>query len=194
MRRFGVGAVVLAASLVAATPAFGQRSRSVVGISAGATVGDLEGGLFNTDSRWGFTGGVFGTLRTSRNSMVGLQANYTQKGGKDLARLDYIEIPFIIGTIIPTDNDRINFNFFTGISVAFKVSCSADEGAILNCDDAKGTEWAWPLGLGVAFRNAKGGLVGLDARYSLSFSDAYDTSIARNRSWQFRLYYGVPVG
>ena len=195
MRSLGVGAVLLAACLVVATPAYGQRSKTMLGLSAGATLTDLEGGLVNTSSRWGFTGGAFGIFRTSRNSMVGLEVNYSQKGGKDLARLDYIEIPFVVGAIIPTDNDRINFNYYTGISLAFKVSCSVEDGVVfVNCNDVNSTEWAWPIGLGMAIRSENGNMIGLDARYSLGISDAFKSSIARNRSWQFRLYYGFAVG
>ena len=195
MRRWSVGFVILAACLVVATPAYGQRAKGIAGVSAGATLGDLQGGLINTSSRWGFTGGVFGNIRTSRNSTIGLQVNYTQKGGKDLARLDYLEIPFLVGAVIPTDNDRINFNFYTGISFAFKVSCSVEEGVVsVSCNDAKSTEWAWPIGLGMGIMNASGGMIGIDVRYSLGLSDTFENSVTRNRSWQFRLFYGVPVG
>ena len=195
MTRFGIGAVLLAASLMITTPASAQSQRGMVGLTAGATLTDLNGGFVNTSSRWGFTGGLFGAFKTSRNSLIKIEANYTQKGGKDFARLDYIEIPFLVGAIIPTDNDRINFNFYTGISLAFKVSCSIDEGVILvSCDGANSTEWAWPIGLGMGVKNATGGMIGLDARYSLGLSDAFSQSVANNRSWQFRLYYGFPIG
>jgi hypothetical protein len=195
MNRMGLGVLLLAASLVVATPAFGQSRRGTAGVTAGATLGDLQGGSISTSSRWGFTGGVFGNFRTSRNSTIGLQVNYTQKGGKDLARLDYIEIPFLVGAVIPTDNDRINFNLYTGISLAFKVSCSIEETVTLvTCDDAKSTEWAWPIGLGLGVKNANGGIVGLDVRYSIGISDAFEGTVARNRSWQFRAFYGVPMG
>jgi hypothetical protein len=195
MKKTGVGILLAAACLMVASPAHAQSSRGMVGLTAGATLGDLEGGLINTSSRWGFTGGVFGNFRTSRNSTVGLQANYTQKGGKDFARLDYIEIPFIVGAVIPTDNDRINFNFYTGISLGFKVSCSVEEGVtFVDCDGAKSTEWAWPIGLGMGVKNAKGGTIGLDVRYSIGISDAFENSASRNRSWQFRAFYAVPMG
>ena len=76
MSRFKVCLMALSLGLVVATPAFGQRasrSRAMVGISAGAATSDIEGGFINTSSRWGFIGGVFGVIRTSRNSMVGLE-------------------------------------------------------------------------------------------------------------------------
>ncbi len=201
MSRFKACFMALALGLVVATPAFGQRasrSRAMVGISAGAATSDIEGGFTNTSSRWGFIGGVFGMIRTSRNSMVGLEANYVQKGGKDLARVDYIDIPFLIGAIIPTDNDAINFNFYTGIGLGIKVSCSEDENntSLIRdpCDDAKGTEWTWPIGLAFAVRNQNGKYFGLDGRYSIGISDAFDGSTARNRSWQFKALFGIPAG
>jgi len=200
MSRIKIGSIVLVLAFVVATPAFGQQSRKMVGFSVGATSGDLQGGLVNTDARWGFTGGVFGAVRTSRNSVVGIEVNYVQKGGKDLARLDYIEIPFLVGAL--AENDKVKFNFYTGIGLAFKVGCSLDEqepiavplGVSADCDDANSTEWAWPIGIGLAVRNANGGLIGLDTRYSVGLSDTFKGSAVRNRSWQFRLYYGVPMG
>lgn len=199
MSGFKACLMVLALGLVVATPAFGQRasrSRAMVGFSAGAATSDVEGGFINTSSRWGFIGGVFGVIRTSRNSMVGLEANYVQKGGQDLAKLDYIDIPFIIGAIIPTENDAINFNFYTGIGLGIKVSCSEDEGALLSdpCGRAKGTEWTWPIGLAFAVRNQSGKYFGLDGRYSIGISDAFEGSAARNRSWQFKALFGIPAG
>jgi len=200
MSRARIGSIVLGLTLVVAIPALGQRSRQMVGFSAGATTGDLQGGLVDTDARWGFTGGVFGAFRTSHNTLVGLEVNYVQKGGKDLARLDYIEIPFLVGAV--AESDKVNFNFYTGLGLAFKVGCSLGSdppptispGVSADCDDAKSTEWAWPIGIGLAVRNANGNLIGLDSRYSIGLSDAFDGSAARNRSWQFRLYYGVPMG
>ena len=199
MSRFKACLMALALGLVVATPALAQRaprSRAMIGISAGAATSDIEGGFVNTSSRWGFIGGVFGAFRTSRNSMVGLEANYVQKGGKNLARLDYIDVPFLIGAIIPTENDAINFNFYTGIGLGIKVSCSEDEGASLSdpCGRAKGTEWTWPLGLAFAVRTQSGKYFGLDGRYSIGISDAFDGSVARNRSWQFKALFGIPAG
>jgi hypothetical protein len=196
MNRYRIGLLVLALGLCVATPASAQRARSIVGISAGATTSDIEGGFINTSSQWGFIGGIFGTFRTSYNSMIGLEANYVQKGGKDLADLAYIDIPFLIGAVIPTDNDGINFNFYTGIGIGFKVSCSETSGSVLSdaCDRAKSTEWNWPVGLAFAIRNASGKYFGLDGRYSIGISDAFEGSGARNRSWQFKALFGIPTG
>jgi hypothetical protein len=183
MSRFKVSLLVLALSLVFAAPASAQRARTMVGISAGATSTDIQGGFINTGSQWGFIGGVFGAFRTSRNSMIGLEANYVQKGGTNLADLAYIDIPFLLGAVIPTDNDAINFNFYTGIGLGIKVSCTEDA-----------TEWTWPVGLAFAVRTGGGKYFGLDGRYSIGISDAFDGSAARNRSWQFKALFGIPVG
>lgn len=197
MSRFRVSLLIAALALIVATPALGQQ-RMTLGFSAGATTSDLEGGVLirNTASRWGFIGGVSGIFRTSQNSMVALEANYVQKGGADVARLDYIDIPLLLGLIIPTMDDRLHFDFYTGIGLGFKVSCSADDNAPAEdvCDRAKGTEWTWPIGLAALVRSASGKYFGLDARYSVSISDAFEGTAARNRSWQFKALFGVPVG
>ncbi len=196
MDRFKICALALALGLVAAAPAEAQIRRAAVGVTAGATVADLEGGFVNSGSRWGFMGGIFGALRTSRNSTVGLEVSYAQKGGKDVARLDYIDIPLTVGAVIPTDNDRLNFNFYTGIGLGIKVSCNEEAGGLVSnpCDRAKGTEWTWPVGLAFIARTGNGKYFGLDARYSIGISDALENSAIRNRSWQFRALFGVPMG
>ena len=112
-----------------------------------------------------------------------------------LADLSYIDIPFIVGAIIPTANDALNFNFYTGIGLGIKVGCSETSSSLVDaCDLAKGTEWTWPVGLAFAFRTANGKYFGLDGRYSAGISDAFENSSARNRSWQFKALFGVPVG
>lgn len=196
MSRFRISLLVLALGLCVATPASAQHGKSILGISAGATTSDIEGGFINTSSQWGFIGGIFGTFRTSYNSMIGLEANYVQKGGGDQVDLSYIDVPFIIGAVIPTDNDALNFNFYTGIGIGFKVGCSESSGADvrLACDRAKSTEWNWPVGLSFAIRSASGKYFGLDGRYSIGISDAFEGSTARNRSWQFKALFGIPMG
>ena len=196
MSRYRIGLLVLALGLCVATPASAQRAKSIVGISAGATTSDIEGGFLNTSSQWGFIGGVFGYFRTSYNSMIGLEANYVQKGGGDEVDLSYIDVPFLIGAVIPTDNDALNFNFYTGIGIGFKVGCSESSGVDdrLVCDRAKSTEWSWPVGLAFAIRSASGKYFGLDGRYSIGISDAFEGSGARNRSWQFKALFGIPMG
>ena len=196
MSRYKVSLMVLALSLVFAASASAQSVKTKVGISAGATSTDIQGGFINTASQWGFIGGIFGTFRTSQNSMIGLEANYVQKGGKNLADLAYIDIPFLLGAVIPTDNDAINFNFYTGIGLGIKVSCTEDASSVLvsACDQAKSTEWNWPVGLAFVIRTGGGQYFGLDGRYSVGISDAFSGSAARNRSWQFKALFGIPVG
>ncbi len=198
MSRFRITLLAMAVALATASPALAQSSKSGIAISAGATTSDIEGGVIvrNTSSRWGFIGGLTGFFRPSRNSSVALEANYVQKGGRDVARLDYIDVPFLIGAVIPTDNDRLNFNLYTGIGIGFKVSCSEDEANPVSnlCDSAKGTEWTWPFGLAFVVRSQTGKFFGLDGRYSLGISDAFEGSAARNRSWQFKAFFGVPLG
>jgi hypothetical protein len=193
--RSGLVAVVL--GLTVAVPALGQGARTLVGGSAGASASELEGGIVDTDARWGFMGGVFGLFRTSRNSLVGLELSYAQKGGENAARLDYLDIPLTIGVVIPTGNDALNFNFYTGIGFGVKLSCS-DEGIGFDespdwCGRAKSTEWTWPLGLAVGLRTGSGRFLGLDGRYSIGISDAFDNSAARNRAFQLRALFAVPV-
>ncbi|UCF41501.1 MAG: hypothetical protein JSW43_04000 [Gemmatimonadota bacterium] len=169
-------------------PAQAQTSK-FAGISGGATYGDLSGGVTNTRSRWGGMGGVFVGYRNWYTIGV-LEANWVQKGG-DSTRIDYIEVPFLIGGGTTTDAG-ILFRLYTGIGIGFPISCNSTSGSTLqNCDQKKSPEWTWPIGLLFGRQFGNGPTFGaLDARYSIGLSDAFNNSQASNRSWQFRLMIG----
>lgn len=162
-----------------------------VGVSGGATVGDLFGGGINTSSRWGGTAGLFVGARTTTNTVVQLEGNWVQQGGGDI-RLDYIEIPLTFGAALPTASG-LRIRGYAGIDLQFKVSCSGQQ-LVLNCDRANGTVWSVPFGVQFARTTPSGKFAALDVRYSLGLSDAFSNARAWNRSWQFRLYLGTVVG
>ena len=190
MNQFRVLLLTLIVSSFFVDPAFAQRGGDMVfGVSGGATVGDLFGGGTNTTSRWGGTAGVFTGYSTTRNTVVSLEANWVQKGGEG-ARLDYIEIPLLVGGVAPTYGGDLRFRLYIGIDFAFKIACSSER-TILNCDAANSTEWSLPFGLMFGRWLDKGRFFALDVRYSLGLSDAFETSSAYNRSWQFRGMIGT---
>ena len=54
--------------------------------------------------------------------------------------------------------------------------------------------FVYSIGLQVGRWLGPNRFVALDARYSIGLSDAFDVSLAANRSWQFRAYVGFPLG
>lgn len=184
---------ILALLLLVAAPAEAQRASTLVGVTGGATTSDICCTV-NTASRWGGTAGLFAAFRPSRKTVIGLEGHWVQKGGQDL-RLDYVEIPLTFGGSIPAGGGDWRTRFYTGISFGFKVSCDSNRAsAAFNCDNAKGSEWAWPFGLMLLRVSQNGSLFGLDVRYSYSLSDAFEISSSHNRTWYFRVLYGLPVG
>ncbi len=182
--------------LAAASPAAAQRSgRRLIGIQGGATTSDLFGGGLNTNSRWGGTAGLFVGFRTTRNTIVFLEGNWVQMGGKTPGtlggdtRLDYIEIPLLFGGVYPTSNDRVRFRLYGGLAIQFKVNCNSSE-ALLDCDRTNSPIWAAPFGFSVGRYTDSGTFFALDVRYSWGLSDAFSNSFVYNRSWQFRLIVG----
>ena len=168
-----------------------QRApRQFVGVSGGATLSDLFGGAINTSSRWGGTAGVFAGYRTTRNSVVALEVNWIQKGGGD-TRVDYVEVPLLLGGAAPAAHGAVRFRAYTGIALGFRVGCSSTS-TFLSCDAAKSPEWAWPFGFMIASTNRSGRMVGVDVRYSIGLSDVFETSSASNRTWQFKAFFGFP--
>jgi hypothetical protein len=201
MSRLRISALLVLGLAVAASAAPAQ-SRSMrggnvlVGLQGGATVGDFGGvSFFDYSSRWGGTAGVFTGLRTSRNTVVGLEANWTQKGGAD-TRLDYLGIPLTAGAAVPLADGRGRGRFYTGIEMNVRLGCSPSDGPASGpaCDRAKDVEWSWPIGMQFGWRARETGFVGLDVRYSLGISDTFDNSSLYDRTWQFRIMYGWEPG
>ena len=75
--------------------------------------------------------------------------------------------------------------------MGFKVSCSSPD---LSCDNAEGTEWGWPIGLQLAKVTPTGSFFGIDVRYTVPLSDAFDAFNVHNRPWAFRVMFGKQVG
>ncbi len=176
--------------LVVAQPATAQRAREFVGITGGATLSDF--GAVNSSSRWGGTVGVSTGFRTSNNTVVNLEASWVQMGGRD-ARLDYFDIPLTVGGVVSASGGALRTRLYAGISLGFKISCSATT-EYANCANANSTQWTVPVGIMIGRWTQPGRFVALDVRYAIGLSDAFATSTAYNRSWQFRLLFGKVAG
>jgi len=204
MRRYAILLPAVFLCLTSTSPATAQRSgRKLIGVQGGATTSDLFGGGINTNSRWGGTAGLFAAFRTTRNTILALEGNWVQMGGKTSVslgndtetntQLDYIEVPLLFGGVYPTGNDAVRFRLYTGIAIQFNVNCkSSDER--FDCNRTKSPIWAWPFGFTVGRYTDNGTFFALDVRYSWGVSDAFDNSWAYNRSWQFRLMVGKAMG
>ncbi len=183
--------LMASACLLLAEQASAQYAGEVYGgILGGATYSELRGGLVDTDWRWGGTAGLFSAWRPQTNTVVSIEASWIQKGGEDV-RLDYIEIPFLIGGALGAAEGKVRARVYTGAAVAFKIGCSSDTTSA-SCDVARSPEWSWPIGLTIT-RWGSRGFIGLDVRYSVGLNDTFETSAARNRSWQFRMLFGKPT-
>ena len=182
--------------LVTAGPGHAQRAKALVGAIGGATTSDICCTI-NTGSRWGGTAGLFAAFRASRQTVISLEALWTQKGGSPV-RMDYLEIPLTFGASMPTGNGDWRARFYTGIGIAFKLSCNSTDsfGSInFDCDNANSTEWSWPFGLLLARVNPNGSIFGFDIRYNYGLSDTFkNLNSSHNRTWYFRRLYGLPVG
>jgi hypothetical protein len=187
-----ISRAVLVATLVLAPPVSAQGPGSKFGaVVGGASLSDF-GGEFGGSSttRWGGTAGLLLGYNSWRTAIT-LEGDWVQKGGGD-TRLDYIEFPLTIGAVAVAGGGAMRARIYSGISFGFKVSCSSDINGV--CDDASGTEWGWPFGLQLAKVNENNSFVGLDVKYTVALSDAFDFIEAYNRPWQFRLMFGKLLG
>jgi hypothetical protein len=159
--------------------------------------------------KWGGVAGVFGQYFIARETYIGLDANWAQKGGSKVALndgelqdldLEYIELPLTVGY-----TQRFSgweSNLYIGLALSFQIACKvsgAASGTTAECDDVLGlatrntTDWSIPFGLGF-YRELGGSLLGIDIRYMLGLSDVFENSNIRNRSWQFTAKWAVPLG
>jgi hypothetical protein len=177
-------ALVLTASASAQGP--GTKFGAVIG---GATLTDIDNLSAVQGDRWGGTAGALVGVNAGRTAAT-LEALWIQKGDEG-TQLDYIELPLTLGAIVAPEGKTYRVRLYSGISVGFKVSCSSD---LLDCDNAKGTEWGWPLGLQIAKVTSSASFFGIDVRYTFPLSDAFEFAEARNRVWAFRLMFGKALG
>ena len=209
MKRFAPLVVALALVFAFAPQAEAQTSPMRLGLTAGATTSSVGGDYYSVgDWKWGGIAGVLGQYHVARQTFVGLEANWVQKGGKRVGfsqgstqdlNLEYIEIPLTIGYVNRFGDWESSL--YIGIAVAFQISCKVQptgSSSSTDCDDAtlpdkKTTDWSIPFGFGFA-RDLGGSLLGLDIRYALGLSDIFENTNVRNRSWQFALKWAVPIG
>jgi hypothetical protein len=181
---------VLGTTAVApANAQYAMGPQAVIGLAGGATLTDLSNYGSSNSTRWGGMAGLFYGRRLSTGTAGMLEVNWVQQGGDD-TRLDYISVPLTFGAT--TGRGMSRFRPYLGVSVDFKIGCSATPSAI--CDVASGTQWALPIGVTFGKASATGSFVGLDVRYAVPLSHAFDNTSVYNRSWQFRLVLAKPAG
>jgi len=181
-------AVLVLSVLAQAAAAQGSGSKFVA-LTGGASLSDMSGFSLTGDSRWGGTAGLLIGVNTWRTAAT-LEGTWIQKGGGD-TRLDYIEFPLTLGAVAVMGGGEMRGRLYSGISLGFKVGCSSN---VLSCDDANGTEWGWPIGIQLARVTEKGTFFGIDVRYTVALSDAFEFTDVINRPWVFRLMVGKQLG
>jgi len=188
-----VPAVIAVRSGTALAQGSGQRFGAIVG---GATLSDMDNFPGVGDSRWGGTAGVLVGMNTGPTALT-FEANWMQSGGGDV-RLDYIELPLTLGAVGQIAGGSGRGRLYSGVSAAFKISCSAgpvaDASVTDPCDRSDGLVWGWPIGLQLAKLSNAGSFVGIDVRYTVALSSAFEFADVRNRPWAFRLMFGKQLG
>lgn len=192
MKHWPVWALAGAWALGAVPSAHAQYSLGTpgfLGIAGGATLTDLGGVGNSSTSRWGGMAGLLLGRRTSTGTAGMLEVNWSQQGGGD-TRLEYVSIPLTFGAI--TGRGMTRARPYIGVSIDLKSGCSSPVPG--ECNAASGSQWALPLGFTVGRVTTAGTFVGVDVRYAVPLSHAFDNSAVVNRSWQFRLVLAKPSG
>ncbi len=182
--------LLTAVALLSAGAVHGQQMFG--GLVVGGTFTDMNGGGFNTGSRWGATIGMVVGRRQFERLAVMIEPAWVQKGGKGVARFDYIEIPLLLGGSLPTPR-AIGVLLYSGVSFGVPVGCSS-ESILIRCGNKSGTEWSWPFGLQLGRPIGRGAGTAIDVRYSLGLTEAFKGQGVKNRGWSFRLVTTFPLG
>lgn len=168
------GMIIMAALLVAATPAKAQAPLKV-GITGGLNIANMnDTDADDLENRFGFRGGVFATFKVPASPMaIQPELVYTQKGFEvddGTAKLDYIEIPVLAKFGFFTPGPAKPEVFF-GPYMAFNMNAeAAGDNITINVEDAVNkTEFGVTVGAGVDI-----GRFNIGGRYSAGLTNVFD--------------------
>ena len=185
--------LILAAAALAALPALtpAASAQAAIGLRAGLNVSDFSGddAPENTDPRLGFSGGLFATIPVGASGLyVQPEVIYTQKGvqsGDDgsgesgTLKLDYIEVPVLLGYAVPVTPSGLMLGAYAGPAVAFKAGESLEFNSELGEGIGSGSidsDLFRDVDLGAAVGVTVGaGPFAVDGRYTFGLANALDT-------------------
>ena len=207
-----LGVTALVGSLHPVTlPAQSMQSKTF-GIIVGAALSNMNGDEAASDleTHTGMMAGVSLVMSSAARMALEIDGLYVARGFKssgasssfDLAA-GFIEVPLVVRVQFARASSVKPFLSF-GPSVGFRVSCSvsvkaAGASSSSSCDDLLGTsgpsvsstDFSGVFGGGVEF-NASAAAVTLGARYSRSFTSAFDDQDSHFKVWG--LYLGLSKG
>lgn len=181
--------LILAAAALAALPALSPAvsAQAAIGLRAGLNVSDFSGddAPENTDPRLGFSGGLFATIPVGASGLfVQPEVIYTQKGVKSgddrsgesgTLKLDYVEVPVLLGYAVPVTQSGLTLGAYAGPAVAFKAGESLEfnsalGGGSLDSDLFRDIDLGGAAGVTVG-----AGPFAVDGRYTFGLANALDT-------------------
>jgi hypothetical protein len=208
-------ALLLAAATGLAAPLSAQTT---LGVKAGVSIADIsaseEGTDVSFDSRTGFIGGGFANFQLGETFFLQPELLYAQKGAKDAfdgidstIKLDYLQIPVLLGAAFGIGDGGITPRVFAGPQVGFELSCNVSaeiEGISASADCTEAEIETKSVDFGLVFGAGLGIPVGgfeivIDGRYDLGLTNVDDSDStfdvsAKNRAWEFMAGVGFPVG
>lgn len=167
--------------LVGAPPVLAQAQ---VGVRTGLAVSNFYGrDAEGSEARLGFHGGLTLALPVAPNVFLQPEALYTQKGsgfeGEDTVfRLDYIDVPVLVGVSVPTGSNLIA-RLYAGPQVSFKVNESLrGEGVGVDLGLARDVDFGLAVGGDIGARRVGSAQTfGVGLRYTLGLSNVLDDAL-----------------
>jgi hypothetical protein len=115
--------------------------------------------------------------------------------------LVYFELPAVVE--VGLKRGQLYGGLYGGVAMGYNIGCDVTEpdGRTLDCfesslaSEPEALEWSVPIGATVGFDLGKV-LLFVDGRYSIGLSRVPRTQVAefKNRSWQFLVRVGFPIG
>jgi len=180
-----------------------KDAASQVGVFAGGVASDasvkVDGADVETETRYGFTGGV--TYATGGTFGLFFGGYYTMKGfdvtGTNVSvKPSYIEVPVMGVVRLPIIGRVIGPRLYGGVNLGFQVSCSTNGTAQeieavlpgFSCDETNNFDVGLKGGLGVQIL-----VIGVDLAYVYGLTDIAKSTPTeiKNQSWNLTLSFGV---
>lgn len=191
-------------ALLVAVPGRLVAQDVMVGVKGGINLAEQsfssEGFSVSPGTRTAFVGGGFAQFGLGPALFIQPEALFSSKGWSSDAtdaegalKLDYLEVPLLVGLEIPLENSSVTPSVFAGPDVGFKLGCDLEG---IDCGEAyNSVDFGLVFGAGLAFQLRTVAIV-VDGRYGLGLTNTLDTGgtdvdlTAKNRAWQFMAGFG----
>lgn len=211
MNRLAIGVAVLGLSMSLASPA---RPQAYVGLTGGATVATMIGGLIDrADVAYGAVVGLNLELEPWSRWLIDMEFLFIQKGVSNVPdgadevdfRHTYLETPVTLNRLLPIANSGWSVSPYLGVTAGLNRGCdirSQGEFEYADCEDdtlggtASRLEVSVPVGVALRRSHPGGSRLAFEIRFSQGLTRVLDATggSARNSVFACFFSFALPLG